>query len=407
MRIGFVTQWFPPEPAIIPAEIVDGLARRGHHVDVLTGFPNYPDGVLQEGWKLAPYHVSERSTDVIVHRGWLYPNHDASAVRRMGNYLSFAAGSAPVALRKVPRPDVWLTYSSPITANVPAMLANPRGRVPMAMIVQDLWPDSVIDSGMASGKAQRVMGRPLHAFCNLTYRKHDAIGVISPSMRSILTDRGVPDAKIFDTPNWIRDDSLVLEADAAELREQLGLPTGRLAIYAGNMGPMQNLTPLVEAAKLEPGLHLVLIGGGIEAEALRTLAAGAPNIEVRQAVPPSEIGQFLAAADALVVSVADSALMRATMPSKVQTSLAAGRAVLVHGAGDVAAVVSEAGAGLTARPGSSGDLRQAMRDLVAASPDQLADWGAKARSTYLAKFSPDAGVTRIEAMLDAAMSRKK
>ena len=47
MRIGFITQWFPPETGTnVASAMAKGLAARGHHVDVLTGFPNYPSGRL-------------------------------------------------------------------------------------------------------------------------------------------------------------------------------------------------------------------------------------------------------------------------------------------------------------------------------------------------------------------------
>ena len=69
MRVAFVSQWFPPERGTAVAEsIATGLAALGHDVDVLTGFPNYPTGVLYDGWTQRPY-VHEHLTDrVDVHR---------------------------------------------------------------------------------------------------------------------------------------------------------------------------------------------------------------------------------------------------------------------------------------------------------------------------------------------------
>lgn len=407
MRIAYVTQWFPPEPGTLAAsEIADALARRGHQVDVLTGFPNYPDGILQDGWTIRPYHRSERSDKVSVHRAPLYPNHDSSALKRVANYLSFAAGAVPVALGRLPRPDVWLTYSSPATSHIPTMVGQLRGSVPACMIVQDLWPDSVMQSGMAAPAAS-VMKRPLDAYCNLTYRRSAAIGVISPSMRAILANRGVPVAKIFDTPNWVSDDNLVLDGDRAELRQRLQLPQGRLFVYAGNMGPMQNLAPLVERFRLHQDAQLLLIGGGIERPKMEDLANGAPNIHVRGPVPSSEVGRVLAAADVLIVSLDDTPLLRSTMPSKMQTSLAAGRAVLVHGAGDIAEVVTAAQAGATANPNDPGQLDAAIRSLTDMTDSRLRQLDSNARAYYLKHYSPEAGSERIERMLLTAVNERR
>ena len=46
MRILFLTQWFQPEPFFKGLPFVKALKARGHEVEVLTGFPNYPGGKI-------------------------------------------------------------------------------------------------------------------------------------------------------------------------------------------------------------------------------------------------------------------------------------------------------------------------------------------------------------------------
>ena len=57
MRLGVVTQWYDPEgsSAALPGVIARSLAAHGHEVHVITGFPNYPDGVLLDGYRQRPY----------------------------------------------------------------------------------------------------------------------------------------------------------------------------------------------------------------------------------------------------------------------------------------------------------------------------------------------------------------
>jgi len=40
MHILILTQWYPPEPALLLQELAQSLRERGHQVTVLTGFPN-------------------------------------------------------------------------------------------------------------------------------------------------------------------------------------------------------------------------------------------------------------------------------------------------------------------------------------------------------------------------------
>jgi len=52
MRILLLSQWFNPEPAFKGLAFARELVRRGHEVEVLTGFPNYPGGKLYDGYRV-------------------------------------------------------------------------------------------------------------------------------------------------------------------------------------------------------------------------------------------------------------------------------------------------------------------------------------------------------------------
>ena len=400
-----MTQWFPPEPgALVPESMARSLAQRGHEVHVLTGFPNYPTGHLPDGWRIRPYQRDEFAPGITVHRAPLYPSHDVRPVPRMGNYLSFALGATSVALTRLPRPDVWLTYSSPATAALPAMLARRGMRAPTGMVIQDLWPDSVTGSGFVKGRAARTIDAVLEPFCRWTYHHADAIGVISPGMGDLLVSRGVHAARIHPTPNSV-DDTFIQGASPVDLRSVLGIDSGRIFLYAGNFGPMQDLLPLVTAFSGLDHAHLVLLGDGVERPAVTAAAAGLPNVHVLPPVPTSEVGGWLLGADVQVVSLRDDALLRVTMPSKVQTSLATGRPVLVHAAGDAADLITGAGAGRCAPPGDVHAVRAAVTSMTTASEEDLGQMGTNARTLYEERFTTSAAGRQLEAMLMAAVRR--
>lgn len=407
MRIAFVTQWFPPERGtLVAAAIADGLAERGHDVDVVTGFPNYPTGKVYPDYPMRSYRLDRRSDRVMVHRGPLYPSHNANAALRVANCASFAASSSWTARRRIRRPDVWLTYSSPATAALAAGTAPGRLHAPSCLIIQDLWPDSVVESGFVGGRIGRGIERALSGFCGWTYRRADAIGVISPGMRRVLVDRGVEPWKVHDTPNWIDDGHLLPEhAPTAELRMETGLPNGRLFMYAGNLGELQGLRPLVEAFGGCPAAQLVLVGDGVARTDLERLVADRRLSNVHFVAPQdtSAVGRFIAASDIQIVSLKDNSLLRVTMPSKVQAALAAGRPVLAHAAGDVADLVEASGAGLAAPPGDIPATESVIRRLCGADEEELRRRGRLARRYYEQHFSPAKGVERLEAMLTAAI----
>ena len=58
MRILFVTHYFPPEElsmAFLVKEFADFMAVRGHVVDVLTGYPNWPIGKCFAGYDASAF----------------------------------------------------------------------------------------------------------------------------------------------------------------------------------------------------------------------------------------------------------------------------------------------------------------------------------------------------------------
>ena len=52
MRILYITQWFDPEPMFKGINYVKKFQEKGHEIQVLTGFPNYPNGKLYDGYKI-------------------------------------------------------------------------------------------------------------------------------------------------------------------------------------------------------------------------------------------------------------------------------------------------------------------------------------------------------------------
>ena len=85
MRILLLTQWFDPEPTFKGLLFARELAARGHEVEVLTGFPNYPGGKHLSRLPIRPW-TRERIDGISILRVALYPSHDKSALRRFLNY---------------------------------------------------------------------------------------------------------------------------------------------------------------------------------------------------------------------------------------------------------------------------------------------------------------------------------
>jgi colanic acid biosynthesis glycosyl transferase WcaI len=122
MRLGLITQWYDPEggSAVTPGVIARSLHGLGHEVDVLTGFPNYPEGKLHPDYRMRPY-LRETRDGVTVHRAPLFVSHDANAIGRAANYVSFGISSTSLSLKALGRSDADLVAMDHPFAALPAL----------------------------------------------------------------------------------------------------------------------------------------------------------------------------------------------------------------------------------------------------------------------------------------------
>lgn len=412
MRLLLVSQWYDPEgsSAALPGVISRAIMRRGHEVHVLTGFPNYPSGVVFDGYRVKPYRREDLS-GITVHRAPLYASHDANVPRRAANYLSFALGATSVGLSRLPAVDAALVYGAPVTAAVPAMALKRVRKTPFVYHMQDLWPQAVLQSSMLTSRHD-VVERTLQRLCDEVYRSASTVAVTSPSMAGHVTARGIPEEKVCFLPNWADERSFRPVAKDPALASQLGIDRRFSVMYAGLFGEYQALDVLVEAARLLRGradIGFALVGGGVMEQSLRSTVARheLDNVTFAPVQPFARMSHVLALGDVQVIALRDQPLLRTQLPSKLPATLAAGRPVLGALAGDAADVLSRSGAGVLVPQGSADAMAQAIVRLADADPDELGAMGHRGREFYLRSYSEDVAVDRLVGLLERAAGHRQ
>ena len=428
MRFGMLTQWYDPEPgpAALPGVLARGLVARGHRVNVVTGFPNYPTGEVSDG-----YEVSRRFDEVLdgvhVRRVALYPSHDSSAARRLLNYGSFGMSAAASGMSFVRGADaLWVNYS-PITVALPMWLARFARGIPLVVHVGDLWPDTMTAGGFAlpeaaggpGALATRAADAVLHRWCDAMYAAAEVVTYISPGVRQILLDRGVPEHKLQYAPMWAEEGTFS-PADTATRtageawRRSIGVADDEvLLLYAGALGEAQGLETLIQACAGEnvpARLRCVIAGSGTAEPRLRRLAdelrtrrpGAADRVTFIGRVAQSQMPTLMAGADACYVGLRRDPLSAVTMPSKTQATMAAARALVVAADGDVQHIVREAGAGFATDSGDVAGLTRILVGLCESGRAALESTGMAGRRYYEANFSVERAVDRAEAALATA-----
>ncbi|MDR3455253.1 MAG: glycosyltransferase family 4 protein [Rhodoferax sp.] len=398
VRVLLLTQWFDPEPTFKGMVFARELVRQGFEVEVLTGFPNYPGGKVYPGYKIK---LLQRETidDVQVTRVPLYPNHDQSAVKRVLNYLSFAASALFYGLFMARRADVMYAYHPPLTVGITASLIRLFRRIPVVYDIQDMWPDTLRATGMISNpRALSVVA----SVCQWVYRRVDHIVVLSPGFKRLLVQRGVPDAKVNVIYNWA--DEAALAAPQGQMPASFPGPEQFRVLFAGNMGKAQALDAVLDAAAVLQArgsrVCFVLLGGGVEVERLKHVVSERQlrNVVFLPPVPMAEVGTLLNAAEALLVHLRKDPLFEITIPSKTQAYMAVGKPLLMAVDGDAADLVRQSGAGVVAESEDAEAMVAAAEMLASLTPERLADMGQKAKYYYQEHLALRVGAARFGAI---------
>jgi colanic acid biosynthesis glycosyl transferase WcaI len=408
MRILIITQWFEPEPAFKGLAFASALRDRGHEVRVMTGYPNYPGGVVYPGYRIRGI-MHEMMDNIRITRLPLYPSHSKSRIGRIFNYGSFALTAVLYGLLIRFKPDVIYVYHPPLTIDISACIISKLRGVPLLVDVHDLWPDTLVSTGMVTRRSTLAF---IGAAARHVYRRAAVITTCTPGFRARLLERDLAPDKVRLVYNWCNE---------AKLRQRSSTPPAILeqlrgkftVVYAGNMGPAQNLSCVLDAAAklrtVRPDIAFVCVGSGIDVATLKQKARQLElhNVHFLPQMPMEEVGHVLDAADAVLVHLRDDPLFAISIPSKIQAYLFAGKPIIVGVKGNAAALVEEAQAGIAVAPDDAAAMADSIATLATMPVAQRVAMGERGRAYYDAHLSFHVGVDKMEAALEAAASLRQ
>jgi len=326
--------------------------------------------------------------------------------------VSFTASAIAFGLPRIGRVDVVYYFDSlPTTGFIAFLLRIIRGAATVQHI-GDLWPDTVLESGMLPTALAGVVRAIVGSWCNFLYRRHSAISVASPGLKTILAERGVPPDKISVVYTWAFEDIFFPSAPDPDAARQMDSNGRFTVLYAGNLGPLQAIDTVLDAAALlrdVRDVQFVLVGTGQTESRLRARASELEleNLRFLGPRPLGEMNRFNATADALLVHLRDIRLMRCTTPSKTQVAMACGRPILMGVAGDAAMAVEAGRAGITFDPENARAMADAVLQLRNLSMERRRAMGDSGRKYYETHMSLDVGSDRLATLIrNAALTSR-
>ena len=395
---------YKPEPCDTrTSQLAQGLAELGHESTALTSFPNYPFGKIYDGYKQR-IRQNETIEGVNVVRVPMIPDHSMSKKKRALSYLSFGFSAALLGTFFTKRPDLIWIHHPPLTTGIAGYLLSKVKRVPYVFEIHDLWPETLMSTGMI--KEGRVT-RTIRKVCHFLHSRAKAVIVTSPGMKDHLAAQGLASGKIHVLPQWAPT-----ESDPAQRHLAFGVEkglTGKFNVmFTGNLGLAQGLDTVIDAAARLRDLkdvQIVLVGAGVELARLQDRAAneGIDNVKFVGQVNREDVRYYLAWADGLLVHLKRDPLFESTIPGKTQVYLAEGRPLLCGVAGDTANLVSSSNAGLCFEPEDSSSMADAIRNLHGMTSQERDGMGVNARGAYERYFSRKMLIARYETLFNVVL----
>lgn len=373
MHILLLNEYYPPDTsatAKMAAQVAETLARR-HEVTVVAGRPSYdPD-------EFYPFSFLRRekrnNVNVECVGSTAYPRH--AMRRRVSNYLSYLALAVPRALAL--RPDLVLAMTDPPIAGIAGAFVARVACRPFVYNIRDLYPDMAIGGDIVRPAKWVERWEKMH---RQALNQAARVIVLGDDMRERIVSKGIAPEKVV----VVRDGATVQSAmpgqqDPIVAEIRCGFPF--VVLHAGNLGFYGAWDTLLKAARIlrNEDTGLVFVGGGANRDSISAAANGIPNIRFLPFRPAEQVPHVMMAGDLHVITVRRG-LEGVVVPSKLYSTLAAGRPVLAvaPSGSDVARIVVESGCGLAADPDDPLAVAQAIRQLRG-DPARLATMALRAR----------------------------
>lgn len=342
LRLLILTQYFPPEtgaPQARLSEMALLLKEKGVDVTILTAMPNYPAGVIFDGYK-GKWFVRDTWRDLPVIRSFIYPTQKPALVPRLLNYFSFVISSTLAGIFMAGKADIILVESPPLFLGMAAFVLKVLKRAKLIFNVSDLWPETAVALGLFDRSSALV--RIATVLEKFLYKQSDACTGQSFGIARGIIDKCVS-ARVALIPNGAD-----CEKFAPQFKNKTALakwcdPAKFIVGYAGLIGIAQGIELLINVAKLHPDISFLIVGDGPE-RALLEKQAG-KNVIFTGLVPKDDMPAIVASFDMTIIPLKKH--IPGALPSKMYEAMAAEVPIILAAEGDPQELLTRAHAGIT------------------------------------------------------------
>ena len=323
--------------------------KSGHEVTVVTSVYSKSDLVAEK-------FIDNQIIDgVLVKIVNVRIDNKQSFLKRVLSFLTYSLISSWYACTI--KTDIVVASSGPITVGIPGLLAKIVRRRKLVFEVRDLWPDGAIELGFLKNIIIQKISYALESMC---YKKADLIVALSPGMRDEIIKKS-QHRNVVSVTNAANID---LFSTPVELNTFDGLLESRkYAVYTGNIGEVNNVTWMFDAAKLlkdmgRTDIKIVWVGDGQLKEHFlaRKRQEQVDNLIIMDLIPKKDLIPIIQHALVSLVPLKDTKVLSTSSPNKFFESLAAGVPVIQTTNGWMKDFLYEHKVGFSLNPNDSSEL---------------------------------------------------
>lgn len=376
-----VTQYYHPEvgaPQIRLKALVKELTRLGCQVTVLTGMPNYPEGVIHQGYQ-GKLCLADTVDGIGVKRIWLYPAGGKNSLQRLVNYLSFTLHSL-FYLRLARDKQIVFIEAQPITHALYGLLARWIFKVPYIYNTPDLQVEIAGERAWVAAWLVRVAALLETSLMRRAY----SVATVTPAfIDHFVSARGVPRERMSFLPNGVDLEQLRPLPYNHDYAEKMGVTGKKVLTYAGTHADYQGLDIILDAAKLLKGrsdIVFLMVGKGPERQRLsdRVTTEDISNVIFKDS-PFEDRSLLMSISYGFIAVLRNIPVAQKMRLSKIFPPLACGVPVIYAGVGESAEIIQNNSCGIVVLPEDPAALANAVISLIDAPEkrDALSKAGRK------------------------------
>jgi colanic acid biosynthesis glycosyl transferase WcaI len=389
-KITIITANYYPEDTAIglyTTQFANYLKKEGYAVQVITGFPYYPQWKIKDSYSNRPSFFSETVDGIDIFRFKQFIPQNVTLISRILMMLSLFFGTI-INLRKIKKTDLVLCIVPFTISIIPALFLSKIKKAKLWIHVQDFEFDLALESGIINKNnyAPSLLKKSIFSLETALLSAADLVSSISYTMLEKIKEKSSHSNPYF-FPNWISAEKI---NPKTSFQHPLIDTTKFTLLYSGNIGEKQDwqlLQKLCVLVDKYDAIEIVIVGDGSYKKTLKDNLAAFNFVKFYNPVPYEELNDLLCSADAHFL-FQKTTVLDTIMPSKILAMMASGKPSVIsgHAISEVNTIISESNGGYYFTGiNAANEVYSALLEIK--NNTVTTDMGENARTYIIEKFS--------------------